>query len=89
MFDCIEEDWRKALTSGSVEKYQQFLSERLEATASEHGFFPESTGIAAVDLERRLMSSLPHIACMISGPRQATNLGENLFPRCDAAPRPY
>ena len=48
MFDCTEEDWRKALASGSIETYQQFLAERglspsdnpLKATASEHGFTP-------------------------------------------------
>ena len=28
MFEHTEEDWRKALASGSIEKYQQFLSER-------------------------------------------------------------
>ena len=71
MFDCAKEDWRKALASGSIEKYQQFLPSNdnpLEATASEHGFTPESAGIAAVDLARSLMSSLPRIAYMISRP---------------------
>ena len=58
MFDCAGEDWRKALTSGSIEKYQPFLRERglspndnpLEASASEHGFTPENAGNAAMDL---------------------------------------
>ena len=47
MFQCTDEDWRNALTSGNVERYQQFLAGRglhlsdnpLEAT-SEHGFAP-------------------------------------------------
>ena len=42
----------------------------LAATALEHGFIPESDGLAAVDLDRRIMSSLPHIAYMVSKPRQ-------------------
>ena len=40
-------------------------------------------------MERRLMSSLPPIAYMISGPRYATTLGENMLPKCDVAPRPH
>ena len=57
--------------------------------ALEHGFAPENAGIAAVELEKRLMSSLPHIAYMVSRPRQVSNLGENLLARRDAAPRSY
>ena len=55
MFECAEEDWQKALNSGSVEKCQQFLAGTglpLEATALEHGFVPESIGITAVQMER-------------------------------------
>ena len=36
-----------------------------------------------------VMSSLPHIANMVSRPLQDTNLGETLLPRSDAAPQPY
>ena len=35
------------------------------------------------------MSSLPHIACMVSRPRQPTDRGESLLRRQDAAPRSY
>ena len=52
MLECATDDWRKALTSGDMEKYQQFLRKRrlptndnpLEATALEHGFIPEASG---------------------------------------------
>ena len=39
-------------------------------------FIPKSDGLAAVDLERRIMSSLPHIAYMVSRPRQDIDKGE-------------
>ena len=81
MFDDVQDGWRHALASGDVEKYKKFLKDMklnesdnpLEAIALEHGFIPEGDGIAAVDLERRITSSLPHIAYiayMVSGPRQ-------------------
>ena len=71
LFSCSQEDWTKALASGDREKYQKFLKDMklndshnpLEAIALDHGFIPENDGIAAVDLERRLMSSLPRVAC--------------------------
>ena len=53
---------------------------------------PEASGLATVDLEKRIMSSLPHIAAiayMVSGPRQPTNAGELMLRRQDAAPRHY
>ena len=61
MFERAAEDWRKAFASEDMEKYQQLSSKRrlptndnpLEATALEHGFSPETAGIAAVELERR------------------------------------
>ena len=82
--------------SHKVEKYQTFLKDvnltesnnSLEATALDHGFIPENDGIAAVDLEKRLMSSLPHIAYMVSTPRP-TDQATSMLSRCDAAPRTY
>ena len=49
------------MTTGSLEKYQQLLSENglplsdnpWEATASEHGFLPETAGVPNVEMERR------------------------------------
>ena len=35
------------------------------------------------------MSSLPHIAFMVSRPRQPKDAGESLLRRQDASPRPY
>ena len=61
----------------------------LEATALEHGFVPESDGLAAIDSERRIMSSLPHIAYMVSRPRQDPDQGEAMLRRQHAASRPY
>ena len=72
MFLSTQDDWQKALASGDVEKYQRFLK-NINLTvnnnpleAMDHGFIPESDGIAAVDLEKRLTSNLPHIAYMVS-----------------------
>ena len=97
MLDFSEATWKQGVNSGSIEKYQQFLIERgsplsenqLEATASEHGFVPETAGISNAEMEQRLTSSLPHLAYMISTTRQAANLEENMLAKCDAAPRPY
>ena len=58
----------------------------LEATALENGFIPEgSKGLATVNLERRIMSSLPHITYMASRLRQPTDRGESLLRRQIAA----
>ena len=97
MFDDVQDGWRRTLASGDVEQYRKFLKDMnlndrdnpLKTTVLEHGFIPESDGMAAVDLERRIMNSLPHIAYMVSRPRQEANLSERMFPRYDAAPRPY
>ena len=89
-----------AIGPGDLERYRKFLNEAdlsdcdnpLEATALENGFIPESKGLAAVDLARRIMSSLPHIAYMASRasrPRQPTDRGKSLLRRQDAAPRTY
>ena len=94
MFECAQEDWKKAIASGDVAKYQKFLKSMsltvsdnpLEATALDHGFIPESDGIAAVDLEKRLMSTLPHIAYRH---RQPIDRAESMLSRCDAATRSY
>ena len=51
----------------------------MEATALENGFVPEGGGLAAVNLEKRIMSSLPHIAYMVSRPRQPINAGESML----------
>ena len=58
----------------------------MEATALENGFVPEGGGLVAVDLEKRIMSSLPHIAYMVSRPRQPTNAGKSMLRRQDASP---
>ena len=66
LFDDDQHEWKQAIESGDVEKYSKFLKDvnfndsdnPLEATALEHGFIPENDGIAAVDLERRSLSSL-------------------------------
>ena len=49
----------------------------MEATAWENGFVPEGRGLPAVALEERIVGSLPHIACMVSRPRQPTDAGES------------
>ena len=78
------------MASGEVEEYQKFLKLNESGNPFEAialgSFIPESDGIAAVDLERKIMSSLPRIAYTVSRPRQDTNLGETLLPRSDAAP---
>ena len=61
----------------------------MEATAWENGFVTEGRGLPAVDLENRSMGSLPHIAYMVSRPRQPTDAAESMLRRHDAAPRPY
>ena len=88
MFGSTRDDRQKALASGDVEKHQEFLKHMsltesnspLEATALGHGFIPESDRVAAVDLEKRLTSSFPHIAFMA---RQPIDLAEKMLPRCD------
>ena len=64
------------------------LDNTVEATAWENGFVPEGSGLAAVDLEKRIMSSLPHIVYMVSRPMQPTIAGESTLRRQDAAPWP-
>ena len=61
----------------------------MEATALGHGFLPETASISNAEMEKRLTGSLPHLAYMVSRPRQASNLSEDARPRCGAAPRPY
>ena len=76
----------QAIVSGNLEKYRKFLKEAsmsdsdnpMEATALENGCIPEGNTLAAVYLERRIMSSLPHIAYMVSRPRQSIDTGESL-----------
>ena len=58
------------MESSNLETFQQFLQDkslspldnRLEAMASEHGFFPGTE-------ETHLVMSLPHFAFMVSRPR--------------------
>ena len=58
-----------ALEAGDIEKCWKFLKNvnlsandnPLEATALEHGFIPENDGLATVELDWRIMSSLHSI----------------------------
>ena len=83
--------------SGDLKKYCMFLSDAklqesdnpIEAIAWENGFVPKARGLPADELEKRIMGSLPHIAHMVSRPRQAITAGESLLRRYDAAPGPY
>ena len=85
------------MKSGSLEKYQQLLKEKglapsdnpLEATATEHGFLPETAGVSNDEMEQKLINNLPHLAYMVSRPQQASFMGESMLPRGDAALRPY
>ena len=96
-FNEDHQEWKLAIRCGDLEKYRKFLKEvdlsdsanMMEATALENGFIPEGKGRASVGLERRMMSSLPHIAYMVSRPRQPTDVGESLLRRQDAALRPH
>ena len=75
--------WQKALARGDVKMYQKFLKNMnltvsdnpLEATAMDHGFIPESDGIAAVDLEVDLIQSPPATLSNVSILSTVTNLG--------------
>ena len=60
----------------------------MEAAAMENGFVPEGRGLPAVDLQKRIMSSLQHLAYMVSRPRQSIDAGEAILRRYDAATRP-
>ena len=84
VFISTQEAWQKALASG---EFQKFLKNMNLIVSKDHGFMPERDGIAAVGLEKRIMSSLPHI--MVSRPRQSSDLAESMLSRCDAAPRSY
>ena len=56
----------EALGSGDLEKYRKLLKEAKlgDSDNFENGFIPEGTGVAAVDLERRTVCSLPYLAYM-------------------------
>ena len=68
------------IESGDLEKYcdppqecQSLESDNpMETTACEKGFVPEGRGLSAVNLEKRNMGSLPHIAYTVSRPRRSS-----------------
>ena len=83
-FNAGLHEWKQAMGSGDLEKYCKLVSNAnlqesdnpMEATAWENGFVPEGRGLPAVELEKRIVGSLPHIAYMVSRPRQSTDAGE-------------
>ena len=57
------QEWKLAIGPEDLEKDRKFLKEAdlqesentVEATALENGFVPEGSGLAAVDMEKRIM----------------------------------
>ena len=90
-------EWESEIVAGDLVKYCNFLRDAklpesdnpMEAVAWENGFVPEGKGLPAVDVEKRIQGSLPHLAYMVSRLSQSNEAGEEILRRYDTATRPY